>query len=397
MLLWWGFALTAVAFIPIAVLAAPLAGVGALATLTLVGDRSPGSCKRSACSGGPSSFRSWRGSGTGPPPAAVDAIFDAANRYLGVAIGEHLGYLLTGSWTILLSAGMLATDSLPGWFAIAGIVVGAALLVGMLEFVGPAEPTGWGFAGATVAIAYTAWSVWLIVAGILLLRPEPRRTESYAAARAPGQRGRRLSSAATRKHAAPRKVPAFAQNRLTRSVVDGMTYAPIAESPKNTEPSRLSQVHRHVRAVGSQSLSRSVVATAANALAMRKQTEPNASGRQPLFTRVSLFRAGISASVVLTLKNSVPMNCTADAHQSNRSGLDAPRRGGRRPLRLNWMMAAAVKKRAPMKKVRSATGVPTALLIERDGPDQEEEGADGEPPGLPPETRGLRCRHGQSV
>ncbi|MFF1634249.1 DUF4386 domain-containing protein [Leifsonia sp. NPDC058248] len=166
-LLWWGFGLTAVAFIPIAVLAAPLAGVGALATLTLVVGSLAGLVQALGLLRWPFLVPQLARD-RDRSPAAVDAIFDATNRYLGVAIGEHLGYLLTGSWTILLSAGMLATGSLPGWFAIAGIVVGAALLVGTLEFVGPAEREGWAFAGATVAVAYTAWSIWLVVGGILL-------------------------------------------------------------------------------------------------------------------------------------------------------------------------------------------------------------------------------------
>src|SRR3954462_12344132 len=32
---------------------------------------------------------------------AVDVVFQSFNRYLGVAVGEHLGYALTGAWTTL--------------------------------------------------------------------------------------------------------------------------------------------------------------------------------------------------------------------------------------------------------------------------------------------------------
>jgi hypothetical protein len=39
------------------------------------------------------------------------------------------------------------------------------LVVGSLEFVGPFEEVGWKLAGTIVPIAYTAWSVWLLVAG----------------------------------------------------------------------------------------------------------------------------------------------------------------------------------------------------------------------------------------
>ena len=44
-----------------------------------------------------------------------------------------------------------------------------AMLVGTLEFVGPNEPEGWALAGTIVPLAYIAWSIWLIVIGVLLL------------------------------------------------------------------------------------------------------------------------------------------------------------------------------------------------------------------------------------
>jgi hypothetical protein len=95
--------------------------------------------------------------------------FAVLHRYLGVGVGEHLGYLTTGLWTILV-AGSIATGSeLPAWTAIAGAIIGVALLIGALEFVGPNERDGWPLAGTIVPIAYIAWSVWLIVLGVLLL------------------------------------------------------------------------------------------------------------------------------------------------------------------------------------------------------------------------------------
>ena len=38
-----------------------------------------------------------------------------------------------------------------------------------LEFVGPAERTGWRLAGAITPIAYVAWSVWLVGVGVALI------------------------------------------------------------------------------------------------------------------------------------------------------------------------------------------------------------------------------------
>jgi hypothetical protein len=99
----------------------------------------------------------------------IEIVFATLHRLLGVGVGEHLGYLLTGAWTLLVAASVLSTAVLPGWLGILGIPIGAALLVGTLEFVGPNEERGWPLAGTIVPIAYITWSLWLIGLGIVLL------------------------------------------------------------------------------------------------------------------------------------------------------------------------------------------------------------------------------------
>jgi len=32
---------------------------------------------------------------------------DRANQYLGVGVGEHLGYLFTGIWSVLIGVGVI--------------------------------------------------------------------------------------------------------------------------------------------------------------------------------------------------------------------------------------------------------------------------------------------------
>ena len=95
--------------------------------------------------------------------------FAVLHRYLGVGIGEHIGYLATGAWTLLLAASIASGAVVPGWMAIVGVAIAIALLIGTLEFVGPNERDGWALAGTIVPIAYIAWSIWLIVLGVLLL------------------------------------------------------------------------------------------------------------------------------------------------------------------------------------------------------------------------------------
>ena len=100
---------------------------------------------------------------------ATVVAFESFHRYLGVAVGECLGYLLTGAWTVLTSVAMLQSSTFEPWLAGPGIVIGAALIVGSLEFVGPFEERGWKLAAMIVPIAYTAWSLWLLAAGVVLL------------------------------------------------------------------------------------------------------------------------------------------------------------------------------------------------------------------------------------
>jgi hypothetical protein len=42
-------------------------------------------------------------------------------------------------------------------------------MIGSLEFVGPFEKQGWKVAGVIVPITYIAWSLWLIVSGLVIL------------------------------------------------------------------------------------------------------------------------------------------------------------------------------------------------------------------------------------
>ena len=99
----------------------------------------------------------------------VRVVFATLHRYLGVGIGEHLGYLLTGAWTLLVAWSLMTTAILPMWLGLVGLPIGIALLAGALEFVGRNERDGWGLMGMVVPVAYIAWSVWLIAAGVLLL------------------------------------------------------------------------------------------------------------------------------------------------------------------------------------------------------------------------------------
>jgi hypothetical protein len=101
--------------------------------------------------------------------AAVDVTFETLNRLLGVAIGEHLGYLLTGLWTGLTGVALIQSDVLHPAFGIIALVLAPLFMVGSAEFLGRFEPRGWKPAGVAVPIVYIAWSLWLLGTGIGLI------------------------------------------------------------------------------------------------------------------------------------------------------------------------------------------------------------------------------------
>ena len=104
-----------------------------------------------------------------PTRESIAVVFATLHRLLGVGIGEHLGYLLTGLWSLLVAGSILSTAVLPGWLGVVGVPIGVALLIGTLEFAGANERDGWPLAGTIVPIAYVAWSIWLIALGLFLI------------------------------------------------------------------------------------------------------------------------------------------------------------------------------------------------------------------------------------
>ena len=162
-LLWWGFAMTAVLLAPLVVLFA-----GALP------DADPALLSVATTLGVLAAAVQFLGLVRWPflvpflaeqeDSEAVDLVFQAFNRYLGVAVGEHLGYLLTGAWTTLAGIALLTESTALG---VLGIVIGPALVLCSLEFVG--RSSGWTVAEKLTPPAYVAWSLWLIATGVVLL------------------------------------------------------------------------------------------------------------------------------------------------------------------------------------------------------------------------------------
>jgi len=175
-LLWFGFMLTAVLLAPLAVLLGQVLsrdGLAVVPTATVVGVLAA-VVQFVGLARWPFLVPALARTYTDPDASeakreATAIVFEAFHRYLGVGIGEGLGYLLTGAWTILVGISMLQSSAFDPWLAWPGIGIGLFLIVGSLEFVGRFEEQGWKLAGAMIPIAYIAWSLWLIASGLVLV------------------------------------------------------------------------------------------------------------------------------------------------------------------------------------------------------------------------------------
>ena len=177
LLRWWAFALVALAFVPIgAVVPEVLAPGTPVTTVVVAFGIAAGLVQVIGLIRWPFlvpelARRYVDPAATVQQRETIEIVFSSVHRLLGVGIGEHLGYLLTGLWSAGLGLAILVTPAtvIPTWLAIPGFIVGLALVIGSLEFVGPNESRGWSVAEKIVPIAYVGWSAWLVVLGFLAI------------------------------------------------------------------------------------------------------------------------------------------------------------------------------------------------------------------------------------
>jgi len=95
--------------------------------------------------------------------AAAAIAFEAFHRYAGMAVGEHLGYLSTSLWTLFLSLVLVRTAVAPRWLSVSGVVLALGIACGL------AEPAGWQLGGTINALSYLVWAVWLMALGVCVI------------------------------------------------------------------------------------------------------------------------------------------------------------------------------------------------------------------------------------
>jgi Domain of unknown function (DUF4386) len=100
---------------------------------------------------------------------AIDVVFQSFHRYLGVAVGEHLGYAFTGIWSAFAGIALIGSSAAADWLGVVGVLIGPLLVLCAFEFVGRPDGRGWKLAESLTPIAYILWSIWLIAVGIALI------------------------------------------------------------------------------------------------------------------------------------------------------------------------------------------------------------------------------------
>jgi hypothetical protein len=95
----------------------------------------------------------------------VAASFDVLNRYGGGALGEHLGWLFQGVWAVFVGIVVLRAAGLPRWFG----ALGLGLAAGWAVLVPGAAVLRSELMNTVGQPVYTAWYVWLLALGVLLV------------------------------------------------------------------------------------------------------------------------------------------------------------------------------------------------------------------------------------
>jgi hypothetical protein len=170
---WWAFAASGLLLVPTVVLLAITATTGGtlVVVATVVGVLAAlvqllGLLRWSYLV--PWLARAHAAASTPQDRATLEVTFEAFHRFLGVGVGEHLGYLLTGMWSSLIGVAVALDGVVPAWLGWVGVPIGLGLVLGSTEFLGSNEERGWKLAGDAVPVLYIAWSAWLIALGIAL-------------------------------------------------------------------------------------------------------------------------------------------------------------------------------------------------------------------------------------
>jgi hypothetical protein len=97
----------------------------------------------------------------------VVLIYEFLNRYAGMSIGEHLGFISMGVWTICLGIILKNHPNVSKYLGFIGITIGTLLVVSTFEHFGGAVAQVFGMLNF---LANSLWSLWIIALIFVLKR-----------------------------------------------------------------------------------------------------------------------------------------------------------------------------------------------------------------------------------
>ncbi len=97
---------------------------------------------------------------------SVVVVYESFNRYAGMAVGEHLGWVLLGLWLMGVSIVQLTSTIFKSWVGILGLLSGASLLVSAFEQLSGSLASV--FASLNIVANYLMLG-WLLISAIYLL------------------------------------------------------------------------------------------------------------------------------------------------------------------------------------------------------------------------------------
>ncbi len=102
----------------------------------------------------------------------ITIVYEMMNRFAGMSIGEHLGFIAMGSWTILLGIVLINHAQFKPWLGYAGLFISFLLLISVLEHFGGEDAAMF---GTLNFLANTLWAIWLVAVAVQigLVKTEP--------------------------------------------------------------------------------------------------------------------------------------------------------------------------------------------------------------------------------
>ncbi len=97
-------------------------------------------------------------------------LYGLLNRYAGMTVGEHLGFITMGVFAIALAIGLRRGGIGPRWLFPVGIFAGVLIAITSYEQYNPDATV----LGALNGLANTVWFLWMIAIGVVLLRRTSR-------------------------------------------------------------------------------------------------------------------------------------------------------------------------------------------------------------------------------